>query len=70
LSLPATTRLYLQDDRCLDAHAHVVAVHDNAVAFDRICFYPGGGGQPPDAGSVMLESGEAFDTVSAHAGPE
>jgi misacylated tRNA(Ala) deacylase len=70
LSPPATTRLYLQDDHCFEAHAHVVAVHDNAVAFDRTCFYPGGGGQPPDLGSVMLESGDALDIVSAHAGPE
>ena len=48
---------------------HVVAVHDNAVAFDRTCFYPGGGGQPLDLGSVMLESRDALDIESAHAGP-
>jgi len=70
LSPLATTRLYLHDDHCYEADAHVVAVHDNALAFDRTCFYPGGGGQPPDLGSVILESGEALDIVSAHAGPE
>jgi len=70
LSPPATTRLYLHDDHCYEADAHVVAVHDNAVAFDRTCFYPGGGGQPPDEGAVILESGEVLEILSAHAGPE
>jgi len=46
----ATERLYLQHDHCFEADASVVAVRENAVAFDRICFYPGGGGQPPDRG--------------------
>jgi len=70
LSPPATIRLYLHDDHCYEADAHVVAVHDNAVAFDRTCFYPGGGGQPPDEGAVILESGEVLEILSAHAGPE
>jgi misacylated tRNA(Ala) deacylase len=70
LSPPATIRLYLHDDHCFEADAHVVAVHDNAVAFDRTCFYPGGGGQPPDEGAVILESGEVLEILSARAGPE
>ena len=70
MSPPATIRLYLHDDHCFEADAHVVAVHDNAVAFDRTCFYPGGGGQPPDEGAVILESGEVLEILSAHAGPE
>ena len=67
---PATIRLYLHDDHCFEADAHVVAVRDNAVAFDRTCFYPGAGGQPPDEGAVILESGEVLEILSAHAGPE
>jgi misacylated tRNA(Ala) deacylase len=67
---PATIRLYLHDDHCFEADAHVVAVHDNAVAFDRTCFYPGGGGQPPDEGAVILESGEVLEILSARTGPE
>ena len=70
MSPPATIRLYLHDDHCFEADAHVVAVHDNAVAFDRTCFYPGGGGQPPDEGAVILESGEVLEILSARAGPE
>ena len=70
MSPPATIRLYLHDDHCFEADAHVVAIHDNAVAFDRTCFYPGGGGQPPDAGAVILQSGEVLEILSARAGPE
>jgi misacylated tRNA(Ala) deacylase len=48
----------------------VVAVDDRALAFDRTCFYPGGGGQPPDDGSVRVGQGESIEIVSAHAGPD
>jgi misacylated tRNA(Ala) deacylase len=63
----STTRLYLQDDHCFEAEATVVSVHDACVAFDRTCFYPGGGGQPPDQGWVKIRDGETLEIVSAHA---
>jgi len=66
----ATTRLYLQDDHCFEAEAIVVAVRENAVAFDRTCFYPGGGGQPADEGAVRVGSGAVLEIVSVHADPE
>jgi len=62
----ATKRLYLEDDHCFEAEAKVVAVLDNSIAFDQTCFYPGGGGQPPDDGSVMLQSGEVLEIASAY----
>jgi len=62
----ATKRLYLEDDHCFEAEAKVVAVMDNSVAFDQTCFYPGGGGQPPDDGSVRLQSGEVLEIASAY----
>ncbi len=65
-----TIRLYLQDDHCVEADATVVAVREDCLAFDRTCFYPGGGGQPPDQGSVRLESGETLEIVSVHADPD
>ena len=64
-----TRRLYLQDDHCFEADASVIAVRENSIAFDQTCFYPGGGGQPPDEGSVRLKSGEMLEIVSAHADP-
>jgi misacylated tRNA(Ala) deacylase len=62
-----TTRLYLQDDDCFETDANVVAVRDSCVAFDRSCFYPGGGGQPPDQGCVRLSDGEVLEIESVHA---
>jgi misacylated tRNA(Ala) deacylase len=62
-----TTRLYLEDDHCFQADATVLAVSGGALACDRTCFYPGGGGQPPDQGTVGLEGGGALEIVSARA---
>jgi misacylated tRNA(Ala) deacylase len=62
-----TTRLYLQDDHCCEADATVVAVREGAIAVDQTCFYPGGGGQPPDVGSVRLGNGALLEITSAHA---
>jgi misacylated tRNA(Ala) deacylase len=70
MSIPPTTRLYLQDDHCFEADASIVAVREDAVAFDRSCFYPGGGGQPADEGSVRVRSGEVLEIVSVHADPD
>src|SRR3954454_15366710 len=62
-----TTRLYLNDDHCFETDAIVVAARDNAVAFDRTCFYPGGGGQPPDTGFVRRDSGALLTIESVQA---
>jgi misacylated tRNA(Ala) deacylase len=65
--MQATTRLYLDDDECFETDATVVAVAGDAFACDRTCFYPGGGGQPPDAGAVELGGDVAMPIVSARA---
>src|SRR5882672_10852796 len=64
-----TTRLYLDDDHRVQADATVVAVSGDSLACDRTCFYPGGGGQPPDQGTVRLEHGVSLEIVSARADP-
>jgi misacylated tRNA(Ala) deacylase len=64
-----TRRLYWLDDHCFEAEAIALAVRENAVAFDQTCFYPGGGGQPPDEGSA-LAAGEVLEIGSAHAPPD
>ncbi len=61
-----TVRLYLDSDHGFEAEARVVAVRDRALAFDRTCFYPGGGGQPPDDGTVRVGDGEPLEIVSAY----
>jgi misacylated tRNA(Ala) deacylase len=50
----ATERLYLHDEYCFESEAVVMAVSGDCVAFDRTCFYPGGGGQPSDSGTAYL----------------
>ncbi len=65
-----TTRLYLNDEHCFEAHATVVAVREDALAFDQSCFYPGGGGQPSDEGLVRLADGSAFEVASVKAEAE
>jgi len=68
---PQTTKkLYLEDDHCFEADAMIVAVQENSIALDQTCFYPGGGGQPPDDGHVQLRSGEVLELASAHADPD
>jgi misacylated tRNA(Ala) deacylase len=58
-----TERLFWQDDHCYEADATVVAVNENRVAFDRTCFYPGGGGQPCDTGTIQI--GEQIGDVTS-----
>jgi misacylated tRNA(Ala) deacylase len=67
MPVPPTARLYLDDDHCFTAEGEVVAVRDGAVAFDRTCFYPGGGGQPADEGTATLAGGTVLQIVGAHA---
>jgi misacylated tRNA(Ala) deacylase len=70
MKMRPTIRLYLQGDHCFETEATVVAVRENTVAFDQTCFYPGGGGQPPDEGSIEVGNGRVLEIVSAHADPD
>ncbi len=67
---PATKRLYLADSHCFEAEASVVAIQNNLVAFDQTCFFPGGGGQPPDEGFAHILSGEVIEIGSVQADAE
>jgi misacylated tRNA(Ala) deacylase len=62
-----TARLYLQDHYLFKTGASLAAVSGNEAAFDRTCFYPGGGGQPPDSGIARLGNGDAVEILSARA---
>ncbi len=68
--LPPTARLYWEDDHCFEADATVIAVRAGALAFDRTCFYPGGGGQPADSGRVRLADGTQIEIVTIEAAPD
>ena len=48
----STDLLYLRDAYLTDFEATVVDVREGAVALDRTAFYPTGGGQPHDTGTL------------------
>jgi misacylated tRNA(Ala) deacylase len=50
-----TEALYYQDAYLKEFEAVVTAVSDDGVELDRTAFYPGGGGQPSDAGSLRAD---------------
>ncbi len=60
----ATHRLDLDDATLRDWEAVVVRADDEGIVLDRSAFYPGGGGQPPDAG-VLLWGGVQTRIVGA-----
>jgi misacylated tRNA(Ala) deacylase len=65
--LPPTERLYWQADDLFEADAAILAARADALAFDRTVFYPGGGGQPSDEGTVSLADGPRLAVVSLRA---
>ncbi len=55
--MPATERLYYQDSHLIEFEARVVEISERvsgwtAVTLDRTAFYPTGGGQPSDTGTL------------------
>jgi misacylated tRNA(Ala) deacylase len=52
-----TQQLYQTDSYIREFEAVVTAVEGQAVALDRTAFYPGGGGQPHDTGTLSWEGG-------------
>ena len=64
---PPTRRLYWEQDHCLEADATVIALRGNALALDRTCFYPGGGGQPADSGRIYWPGGAVLDIPTLEA---
>jgi misacylated tRNA(Ala) deacylase len=67
------TELLFRDDGYLrSCTARVTAADERGIRLDRTVFYPTGGGQPGDTGSVRLASGETIrivDTVKGE-GPD
>jgi misacylated tRNA(Ala) deacylase len=59
-----TRKSYLDDSYCFEMDARVLAIHGNAAALDRTCFYPGGGGQPPDQGELRVNELQSYQVLS------
>ena len=66
MELPATELVYYRDAYARELDAVVVGVDPEAraIALDRTIIYAGGGGQPPDLGT-MTGAIESWDIVSA-----
>jgi misacylated tRNA(Ala) deacylase len=54
-----TEELFLKDPYTKEFEARVVRLEGREVILDRTAFYPGGGGQPPDKGSLGIGPIEA-----------
>ena len=54
-----TELLYLHDSYLKEFDAAVAAVSSETVTLDRTAFYPGGGGQPSDAGQLRWPGAQA-----------
>ena len=65
-----TELLFRADAYATTAAAKVVAVGEKGVVLDRTVFYPLGGGQPGDAGSLLRPSGERLGVVDTRKGEE
>jgi misacylated tRNA(Ala) deacylase len=59
-----TEALYHTDAYLKEFDAVVTAVDGNKVALDRTAFYPGGGGQPNDVGTLTAH-GETWNVIKA-----
>ena len=63
------TELLFRDDAYLrTATARVVAVHAGGIELDRTIFYPTGGGQAGDTGTLVRASGERIDIADTRKG--
>jgi misacylated tRNA(Ala) deacylase len=60
-----TKLLYHENSFTFECTATVVAVEDDTLALDATVFYPGGGGQLPDQGSIAWDDGQEEGTVIA-----
>ena len=62
---PVTDPLYQRDAYLASFDAEVVAQHPDGVVLDRSAFFPGGGGQPADTGTLQHEGRELQVTGAA-----
>src|SRR5687768_12884212 len=62
-----TTRLYLDNAYCFQNEAIITGIEHHALTLGGTCMYPGGGGQPPDGGPVLIRVA-AIPVLTVHKG--
>jgi misacylated tRNA(Ala) deacylase len=63
-----TEALFRDDATLLECRARVLAVDARGVRLDRTVFYPQGGGQAGDAGTLLLGDGRSLSVVDTRKG--
>jgi misacylated tRNA(Ala) deacylase len=58
-----TDALYHTDAYLKEFDASITAIDGHRAALDRTAFYPGGGGQPHDVGTLTAANGETWNVV-------
>lgn len=64
-----TEELFRDDAYLKSCEARVIEVAEEGIVLDRTCFYPTGGGQPGDSGTITTAAGTAVtvaDTVKSN----
>jgi misacylated tRNA(Ala) deacylase len=65
-----TEELFRNDSYLRSTQATVVAVDDGKIRLDRTVFYPNGGGQPGDTGTLTLGDGTTLRIIDTVKGPD
>jgi misacylated tRNA(Ala) deacylase len=64
-----TELLFREDSYLRSCDATVVAIEPNGIVLDRTVFYPTGGGQPGDSGTLTTADGRVVQIAEARKGP-
>lgn len=69
--MTTTTLLYLQDMSILSAKARIISIDpvDKTVILDQSPFYPQGGGQPSDKGTLKVDESVAIEVTAVKKDP-
>ncbi|WP_394140017.1 alanine--tRNA ligase-related protein [Cytobacillus oceanisediminis] len=59
----STKELYAENSYIKECEAQIVSVKERFVVFDQTIFYPGGGGQPCDQGTIK-QGDEIYEVVN------
>ncbi len=65
----STARLFYDDAYMRSCEAQVVRSDERGIVLDRTVFYPIGGGQPADVGTMRTDDGRTFQVTDVRKGP-